>query len=98
MECCIEVRKRSRPTLFPVGLDDDIAEDNKIRVIDAFCDEFDLNELGFDQAEPAPQAGRASTGEPEAACRIVKSGRHNLTMLSCDRVRERAKRILGVDS
>jgi transposase len=38
--------------LFPERLDDYIAGDNPVRVIDVFVDELDLNELGFDGMQP----------------------------------------------
>jgi transposase len=37
-----------RVTLLPDCLDDYIGEDNPVRVVDAFVDELDLGELGFD--------------------------------------------------
>jgi len=45
-------------TLLPECLDDFIAEDNPVRVVDAFVSELDLAALGFDGAEPA------TTGRP----------------------------------
>ena len=47
----IEGESRSQSTLFPESLDDYIAEDSAVRVIDVFIDELDLGELGF-KAEP----------------------------------------------
>ena len=44
----IEGEDRSQSTLFPEHLDDYIAEDNPVRVIDVFVDELDLQELGFE--------------------------------------------------
>jgi transposase len=38
--------------LFPEALDDYIAEDNPVRVIDVFVDELDLGQLGFGRIEP----------------------------------------------
>src|SRR6201981_371391 len=43
---------RSQSTLFPEVLDDYIAEDNPVRVVDVFVDELDLKDLGFEGAEP----------------------------------------------
>jgi transposase len=43
---------RSQSTLFPEVLDDYIAEDNPVRVVDVFVDELDLKGLGFEGAEP----------------------------------------------
>jgi len=46
-------------TLLPECLDDFIAEDNPVRVVDAFVAELDLGELGFDGVRPA-DTGRPS--------------------------------------
>ena len=58
MKRFIEGEDRSQVTLLPECLDDYIAEDNPIRVVDAFVEELELRELGFESAEPA------STGRP----------------------------------
>src|ERR1035441_3445540 len=52
MKRYIEGEDRSQSTLFPERLDDYIAEDNPVRVIDVFVDEVDLHELGFEGAQP----------------------------------------------
>src|SRR6267142_6645724 len=52
MKRFIEGEDRSQSTLFPEHLDDYIAEDNPVRVIDVFVDELDLKELGFDGMQP----------------------------------------------
>jgi transposase len=54
----IEGQQRQQVTLMPECLDDFIADDNPVRVIDAFVGELDLRSLGFDGAEPA------GTGRP----------------------------------
>ena len=48
MKRFIEGEDRSQVTLLPDCLDDYIGEDNPVRVVDAFVDELDLEELGFD--------------------------------------------------
>jgi hypothetical protein len=48
MKRFIEGEDRSQSTLFPEHLDDYIAEDNPVRVIDVFVDELDLKGLGFE--------------------------------------------------
>ena len=58
MKRFIEGEDRSQVTLLPQCLDDFIAEDNPIRVVDAFVEELDLHELEFGGAEPA------TTGRP----------------------------------
>ena len=58
MKRFIEGENRFQSTLFPDSLEDYIAEDNAIRVVDAFVDKLDLTQLGFDRAEPS------ATGRP----------------------------------
>jgi transposase len=43
---------RSQATMFPAQLEDYVAEDNPVRVIDFFVDQLDLRELGFSAADP----------------------------------------------
>ena len=58
MKRFIEGENRSQSTLFPESLDDYIADDNAVRVVDAFVNKLDLKQLGFDRAEPS------ATGRP----------------------------------
>jgi transposase len=58
MKRFIEGEDRSQVTLLPECLDDYIAEDNPVRVVDAYVEELDLQELGFEGAQPA------ATGRP----------------------------------
>jgi len=48
----IEGEDRNQSTLFSECLDDYIAEDNAVRVIDVFVNELDLGPLGFGRVEP----------------------------------------------
>jgi transposase len=59
MKRFIEGEDRSQVTLLPECLNDYVTEDNPVRVVDAFVDELDLQELGFEGAEPA-ETGRPS--------------------------------------
>jgi transposase len=43
---------RNQITLFPEAIDDYIAADNPVRVIEAFVNSLDMQELGFQRAEP----------------------------------------------
>lgn len=58
MKRFIQSEDRSQSTLFPECLDDYIADDNPVRVIEVFVDELDLGTLGFEGAEPK------ATGRP----------------------------------
>ena len=49
---------RQQQTLLPECLDDYVAEDNPVRVVDVFIDELDLRGLGFEGVTPA------ATGRP----------------------------------
>jgi hypothetical protein len=55
----VEGQDRQQVTLLPECLDDFIAEDNPVRVVDAFVAELDLGELGFEGVRPA-DTGRPS--------------------------------------
>jgi len=52
MKRFVEGDDRHQTTLFPHALDDYVAEDNPIRVIDAFVDELQLGRLGFHGIQP----------------------------------------------
>jgi transposase len=58
MKRFIEGADRTQSTLLPACIDDYVAEDNPVRVIEAFVDELDLGELGFEGVEPE------ATGRP----------------------------------
>ena len=53
MKRYIQGEERSQVTLLPECLDDYIAEDNPVRVVDVFVDELDLAALGFEGVAPA---------------------------------------------
>ena len=53
----IEGQDRHQVTLLPESLDEFIATDNTVRVVDAFVDELDLRSLGFEGDQPA-ETGR----------------------------------------
>src|SRR4029453_8215439 len=62
-ECCpcmgfIHGVNRHEAILFPERLDDDIAEENPVRFLDAFVDHLNLTTLGLQRATPA------ATGRP----------------------------------
>ncbi len=54
----VEGEDRRQSWLLPRSLDDYVAEDNPVRVVDAFIDELDFGALGFAGIEPA------ATGRP----------------------------------
>ncbi len=58
MKRFIEGEGRHQVTLIPECLDDFVGADNPVRVVDAFVDELDLQELGFEGSTPA------ATGRP----------------------------------
>lgn len=53
MKRFVEGDDRKQVTLLPECVDDYIGQDNPVRVIDAFVDELDLTELGFNGTTPA---------------------------------------------
>jgi hypothetical protein len=48
MKRFIEGETRTQVTLLPECLDDYVAEENPVRVVDVFVDELDLGALGFE--------------------------------------------------
>ena len=61
----VEGSDRKQVTLLPECLDDYIAEDNPVRVVEAFVEELDLEALGFARAAPAV------TGRPAYHPRVL---------------------------
>ena len=59
MKRFIQGQDRTQSILLPELLDEYIAEDNPVRVIDVFVDQLVLSELGFEGVNPA-QTGRPS--------------------------------------
>ena len=84
MKRFIEGENRFQSTLFPESLEDYIAADNPVRVIDAFVDGLDLKQLGFDRAEPS-ETGRPGY-EPAVMLKIYVYG--YLNRLTTTRVLE----------
>jgi transposase len=58
MKRFIDGEDRTQITLLPECLDDYVADDNPVRVVEVFVDELDLGSLGFDGVDPA------ATGRP----------------------------------
>ena len=56
---------RSQGTMFPAQLEDYVAEDNPVRVIDFFVDQLDLRELGFSAIDPK------ETGRPAYHAAVI---------------------------
>jgi transposase len=54
----VEAADRHQASFLPACLEDYVDPDNPVRVIDAFVDELDLAQLGFERVQPA------STGRP----------------------------------
>ena len=58
MKRFIEGTDRFQVSLLPECVDDYISEDNPVRVIEAFVDQLDLREMGFEAVDPE------ATGRP----------------------------------
>jgi transposase len=52
MKRFVEEHDRTQTVLFPERLDDYIAAENPIRVVDAFVEGLDLKEVGFERVIP----------------------------------------------
>jgi hypothetical protein len=48
----VEGMDRGQSTLFPECLEDWIADDNPVQIVDVFVDELDLGALGFGGVDP----------------------------------------------
>ena len=57
MKRFIEGEERTQITLMPECLEDYVAEDNPVRVVEAFVNELELGMLGFDGVDAA-ETGR----------------------------------------
>jgi len=68
----VEGQDRHQVTLLPESLDEFIAEDNAVRVVDAFVEELDLASMGFEGTMPAA-TGRPSY-DPAVLLRIYIYG------------------------
>ncbi len=75
----IEGDSRSQTTLFPESLDDYIADDSAVRVIDVFIDELDLAELGF---KTEPQAMGRPAYHPATMLKLYVYGYLNKVQTS----------------
>ena len=58
MKRFIQGQDRNQSTLFPESLEGYIADDNTVRVVDAYVDELDLRAMGFERVQPK------ATGRP----------------------------------
>src|SRR2546421_8610251 len=81
-----EIRRQG--ILLPEYLDDYVAEDNPVRVIDVFVDELDLGALGFDGV--IPEATGRPAYHPGALLKIYVYGyiKHRTSSLSSGRAAE----------
>ena len=82
----VEGEDRKQVTLLPECLDDFVAEDNPVRIIEAFVGELDLGSLGFDGAKPSGnwrrrfRDGIARTMPASISCRCPALGRSRQLM------------------
>lgn len=72
MKRFIEGHSRNQTTFLPACIDDYIIEDNPVRVIEAFVDELDLQELGFQGV--APEETARPSYHPSALLKIYLYG------------------------
>src|SRR5258705_10955678 len=86
-------QSRYQTTLFPEALDEVIAADNEVRVVDAYVDTLDLAELGFSNVEAAA-AGRPPH-DPRAAAKWHLYGYPNRVRSRPRPVRETGRQVEG---
>ena len=87
----VEEQDRRQDFLLPASLDDYIAEDNPVRVVEAFIDELDLVAVGFTGATPA-QTGRPAY-HPSTMLKIYLHGYLNKVQSSRRLEREAQRNI-----
>ena len=75
MKRFIEGEARTRVTLLPECLDDYVAEENPVRVVDVFVSELDLGALGFEGGDPAATGRPAYLLSPRVSPRILAASR-----------------------
>lgn len=66
----VEGADRHQTSFLPACLEDYVGSANPVRIIDAFVDELDLAELGFERVQPAA-TGRP--GYPSRRSRMCRS-------------------------
>lgn len=76
MKRFIQGESREQVTLLPECLDDDIGQDNPVRIVDALIEELDLLSLGFSGADPAPRAPCVPAGCAAQALQLRRSEPH----------------------
>jgi len=52
MKRFIEGEERTQVTLLPECLDDYVGPDNPVRVVEAFVEQLDLRQMGFEGVDP----------------------------------------------
>lgn len=65
MKRFVEGEDRKQVTLLPECLDDFVAEDNPVRIIEAFVEELELESMGFEGVTPS------TTGRPSDRKSVV---------------------------
>ena len=77
MKRFVEGEDRRQAALLPECLDDYVASDNPVRIIEAFVDELDLAALGFAGVVPQPEADDQHPG-----CWVSAEGSGSLNPLA----------------
>ena len=97
MKRFVEGTDRGQSTLFPECLEDWVAENNPVQVIDVFVDELDLGELGLDGV--APEATGRPSYHPSVLLKLYIYGYLNRVQSSRRLERQsghyRSSRLLG---
>src|SRR3546814_16299228 len=84
----VECEDRRQATLLPDSLEDSVAEDNPVRVIEVFIDELDLGALGF--AGVVPEATGRPAYHPATLLKIYLYGYLNRPVKPAARSEERS--------
>ena len=95
MKRFVEGEDRRQGVLLPEYLDDFVAEENQVRVIEAFVDELDLQGLGFEGV--APEATGRPAYHPATMLKIYVYGYVN-QIASSRRLEREARRNVELKS
>ena len=90
----VQSEDRIQGVLLPEYLDDYVAEDNPVRVIDVFVDALDLAEMSFEGVEPAA-TGRPAY-HPSVLLKLYIYGYLNRVQSSRRLEREANRKVLSV--
>src|SRR6202171_3610228 len=92
----VQSEDRIQGVLLPEYLDDYVAEDNPVRVIDVSVDELDLGALGFDGVIPEASRWQSSTNSRNTDRKAARLSRRKSAMVLKSGFRLRSSQITSM--